>query len=58
MKNTVILYGSSSGTTEEIAKLIAQKINTNNVFDVANFPAADINNYDNLIFWFFYSRHW
>lgn len=49
MENTVILYGSSTGNTKEISELIAQKINTTDIYDVADFSASDINNYKNLI---------
>lgn len=49
MKDTVILYGSSTGNTKDVAELIAMKMNIENVFDVAVFPAAKVEKYQKLI---------
>ncbi len=49
MKDTVILYGTSTGTTQEIAQLIATKLNINDVYDVATFSIENIYKYKNLI---------
>lgn len=49
MKNTVILFGSSTGNTESVAKEISKKLENADVFDVASFSAPDVHNYQNLI---------
>lgn len=48
MQNTVVLYGSTTGNTENIAKLIAQKIDAD-IYDVAGFDIDKIAGYKNLI---------
>ncbi len=51
MKKTGIFYGSSTGTCQEIAKSIAKKlgISNNDVIDIANANASQIESYDNLL---------
>lgn len=48
MQNTVVLYGSTTGNTKNIAKLIAKKLDAD-VYDVASFAIDKIANYKNLI---------
>ena len=49
MKNTVVLYGTDSGSTGKVAKLIAGKLGGCDVFDVSRFSASNIEKYENLI---------
>lgn len=51
MKQIAIFYGSSSGTTEDIAGRIAGKLGVDgsNIYDVANAKAADTASYDVLL---------
>lgn len=51
MKNIGIFYGSSTGTTEYVAKLLAKKLNleASNLFDVAKVDISKLSNYDVLI---------
>lgn len=51
MKQIAIFYGSSSGTTEDIAGRIAGKlgVDSSNVFDVANASTADTSSFDVLV---------
>jgi flavodoxin I len=50
MEKSAIFYGSNGGTTEIVAKKIAQKIgNGIEVFDVANVAAVDVEKYTNII---------
>lgn len=49
MENTVILYGSSTGNTKDVAELIAKEMNIQDVFDVAAFPVANVEKYQKLI---------
>lgn len=48
MKNTAILYGSSTGNTEVIAKKIATEMDAA-IIDVASQPVSEISKYQNLI---------
>ena len=48
MSNTVILYGSDTGNTEEAAKKIASKLQVD-IFDVARNPKDKLAEYKNLI---------
>lgn len=48
MNNTIILYGSTTGNTENMAKLIAKKIDAD-VFNVDNFNVKQLDDYKNLI---------
>ncbi len=48
MRKTAIFYGSSMGTTEEIANKIGGILDAE-VFNVADNPCDEIENYDNLI---------
>jgi len=49
MNRIAILYGSTTGNTESAAKKIAELLNAD-VFDVANKPMQELQNYDKLIF--------
>lgn len=51
MKKIGIFYGSSTGTTENIAKRIAEKlgVDTADVYDVANAKVTDVKPYDVLL---------
>lgn len=49
MKNIGIFYGSSTGSTEGIAKTLAEKLNAD-LFDVASNPIDELAKYQNLIF--------
>lgn len=51
MKKIGIFYGSSTGTTEGVARVIAEKLNisADNVFDVARLSEELVNQYDLLI---------
>ena len=49
MKKTVILYGSSTGTCQNIAEIIATKLGVSDILDVAKVTASQISAYDNLI---------
>lgn len=49
MKKTVIIYGSSTGTCQNIAEIIATKLGVNDILDVAKVTASQISAYDNLI---------
>ena len=48
MKNTVVLYGSTTGNTEAVAKKIATELDAA-IFDVASQPVSEIPKYQNLI---------
>ena len=51
MKTIGIFYGSSTGTTEDIAKRIATKlgVDASNLYDVAKASPSDLGNYEALI---------
>ena len=49
MKKTVIIYGSSTGTCQNIAENIATKLGVSGILDVAKVTASQISAYDNLI---------
>lgn len=50
MKKIGVFYGSSTGTTSELAQKIAKKLNTEaNVFDVANTKASQVLDFDVLL---------
>ena len=49
MKKTVIIYGSSTGTCQNIAEIIATKLGMSDILDVAKVTASQISAYDNLI---------
>ena len=49
MKKTVIIYGSSTGTCQNIAEIIATKLGVSDILDVAKVTASQISAYDNLI---------
>jgi len=49
MNKIAILYGSSSGNTKRVAEQIAKLLNAD-IFDVAENPAKELQNYENLIF--------
>lgn len=48
MKNTIVVFGSSTGTCENIANTIAEKLGVEAI-NVADFSADTIANHDNLI---------
>ncbi len=48
MKNTAVLYGSTTGNTEAVAKKIATELDAA-IFDVASQPVSEIPKYQNLI---------
>ncbi|MCB8963574.1 MAG: flavodoxin [Bacteroidales bacterium] len=48
MKRTAVFYGSSTGTTQMVAKQIAYILGAD-VYDVADKPVSKIQEYDNLI---------
>jgi len=52
MKKTGIFYGSSTGTTEDIAKRIAAKlgVDSSDIFDVADVDADAIDPYEAVLF--------
>lgn len=49
MKKTVIIYGSSTGTCEDLAARIGAKLGVDNVINVTNLDDSVIANNDNLI---------
>ena len=49
MKKTVIIYGSSTGTCQNIAEIVATKLGVSDILDVAKVTASQISAYDNLI---------
>lgn len=51
MKKIAIIYGSSTGTTESIAKMIASKLNiaSSDIYDVSKITPETPSNYDILI---------
>lgn len=48
MKNTAVLYGSTTGNTEVVAKKIATELDAA-IFDVASQPVSEIPKYQNLV---------
>ena len=49
MKKTCVIYGSSTGTCEDIAKRIASKLDNAEVVDAAKLNVETIADYDNLL---------
>lgn len=49
MNKIAIFYGSSTGNAESAAKQIAKLLNAD-IFDVADNPVKELQNYENLIF--------
>lgn len=51
MKNTVIIYGSTTGTTENVAHKLAKLmgVDEKDVVDVKNIAPSQLGNYDNII---------
>ena len=49
MKKTCVIYGSSTGTCEDIAKRIASKLDNAEVVDAAKLNVETIAAYDNLL---------
>lgn len=49
MKKTIVIYGSSTGTCEDLAERIAKKLGDAEVVAVADADTAKIQSYDNLI---------
>ena len=48
MKSTIVIYGSSTGTCQSIAEIIAGKLGASAV-DVSSIDEAAISDHDNLI---------
>ena len=48
MKSTIVVFGSSTGTCENIANTIAEKLGVEAI-NVADFSADTVANHDNLI---------
>ena len=49
MKNTLIVFGSTTGNCEDYAHRIAKQLGVADVKNIADMTAADFDNYDNLI---------
>lgn len=49
MKKIVIIYGSSTGTTQAVAEAIASKLGIKDVYDVATITNAQVEPYDVLV---------
>lgn len=49
MNKTLIIYGSSTGTCEDLASRIAAKLGVEDVIDVAKLAAGQVAEYQNLI---------
>lgn len=49
MNKTLIIYGSSTGTCEDLASRIAAQLGVEDVIDVANLSAGQVADYQNLI---------
>lgn len=49
MKKTVIVYGTSTGTCEELANKIGGKLGVDNIINVTDFDSSVIADNDNLI---------
>ena len=49
MKKIVIIYGSSTGTTQGVAEAIASRLDVKDVFDVATITKGQVEPYDVLI---------
>ena len=49
MKKTIVVYGSTTGSCQEFAEQIAQKLGVNDVMNVADVDADKLGEYDNLL---------
>lgn len=49
MKKTIVIYGSSTGTCQDLAERIAKKLGVADVVSVGDVSADQIDGYDNLI---------
>ncbi|MDO5760260.1 MAG: flavodoxin FldA [Bacteroidota bacterium] len=49
MKRTCVVFGSTTGTCEELASRIASKLGVSDIINAADFNADTLNNYDNFI---------
>ncbi len=49
MKKTVVVYGSTTGSCQEFAEQIAQKLGVNDVMNVADVDSDKLGEYDNLL---------
>ena len=49
MKKTIVVYGSTTGTCQEFAEQIAQKLGVSDVMNVAEMNADTLAGYDNLL---------
>ena len=48
MKDTAVLYGSTTGNTEIVAKIIAKELDAA-IFDVTSQPVSEIHKYQNFV---------
>lgn len=49
MKKTIVIYGSSTGTCQDLAERIAKKLGVADVVSVGDVSADQVDSYDNLI---------
>lgn len=49
MKSTIIIYGSSTGTCQDLAGRIGEKLGVSDVVNVSEISASQIEGYENLI---------
>ena len=49
MKKTIVVYGSTTGTCQEVAEQIAQKLGVSDVKNISDVGADMLADYDNLI---------
>ena len=49
MKKTIVVYGSTTGTCQEVAEQIAQKLGVSDVKNISDVDADMLADYDNLI---------
>ena len=49
MKKTIVVYGSTTGSCQEFAEQIAQKLGVNDVMNVSDVDADKLGEYDNLL---------
>lgn len=49
MKKTIVVYGSTTGSCQEFAEQIAQKLGVSDVVSVADVDADKLSEYDNLL---------
>lgn len=49
MKRTCVVFGSTTGTCEDLASRIASKLGVSDIINAADFKAETLNNFDNFI---------